>query len=424
MNSSATIRYSRGKAALAMKLRTALPLFTFLSAVLLTGCQSVVVQPPTPTWTSLPTQTDTPSPIPTATETPTPTDTLTPTATPTPTPTPTPLLFVDGAMLLPDPLDVIGIDNAAQVSALAEWQTNPIVDMTWLPDVSQVAVAAANEIQFFDWRTRQNVHTLVAEETLLGISISPDGRYLAAASNFPLNTTPTPGVGQDASSQVQIWRMEDWQPIGPLYTRDQPVSSLGYTSDGALLAVAFTSQEFVMNRLLIWDAASLEFRRDYPLRVALDMAFSPVSSLFAVTPDRYAIQVWDMVANKQIHTLYTSFTGAVNCLAFSPDGEILATGHYDGMIRFWDIESGDLIREISTSGVIETLAFSPLGGVVASGSSYQDFAIRLWDVESGALVRTMDGHTRGVDALEFSPNGQLIASATYDGTLRLWGIRP
>jgi len=327
-------------------------------------------------------------------------------------------------MLLPDTLNGIEVENAGQVSALAEWQTNPVVDMTWLPDGSQVAAAGANEIQFFDWRTRQNVHTLVAEETMVGISISPDGRYLAAASNFPLTMTPTPGVGQDASSQVQIWRMEDWRAIGPLYTRDQPVSSLGYTSDGALLAVAFTSQEFTMNRLLIWDAVSLEFRRDYPLRVALDMAFSPANSLFAVTPDRYAIQVWDMVANKQIHTLYTSFTGAVNCLAFSPDGEILATGHYDGIIRFWDIESGDLIREISTNGVIETLAFSPLGGVMASGSSYQDFAIRLWDVENGALLRTLEGHTRGVNALEFSPNGQLLASATYDGTLRLWGIRP
>jgi WD40 repeat protein len=122
--------------------------------------------------------------------------------------------------------------------------------------------------------------------------------------------------------------------------------------------------------------------------------------------------------------LYTSFTGAVNCLAFSHDGKILATGHYDGVIRFWDVESGELIREITTSGVIEALSFSPLGGVLASGGSYQDFSIRLWDVQSGALLRTLEGHSRGVDNLEFSPNGQMLASAAYDGTLRLWGIRP
>jgi WD40 repeat protein len=327
-------------------------------------------------------------------------------------------------MLLPETFAAIAGGNAGQVSALAEWRTDPIVDMTWLPDGSQVVAAGAHAINFYDWRTRQQVRALVAEETLVGISIRPDGRYLAAASNFPLTATPTPGIGQDASSQVQIWRLEDWQAIGPLYTRDQPASSLGYTSDGALLAVAFTSQEFTLNRLLIWDAVSLEFRRDYPLKVALDMAFSPANSLFAVTPDRYAIQVWDMVSNKQIHTLYTSFTGAVNCLAFSPDGEILATGHYDGMIRFWDLESGALINEIRASGVIESLAFNPQGDVLASGSSYQDFAIRLWDAENGTLLRMLEGHTRGVDALEFSPNGQLLASAAYDGTLRLWGIRP
>ncbi len=407
-----------------MKPHSIFRLVSVMIILSLSSCQALNPQPPTPTATSTPTRTDTPSPTPTATNTPTPTDTPTPTETPTPTPTPTPLLLVEGPVELPEAFAPLTIENAAQVSALAEWETNPVVDLAWLPNSNQLVVAAADEITFIDWRNRQPVRSLVADETLVGISIRADGRYLAAASNFPLATTPTPGVGQDASSQVQIWRLEDWTAIGPLYMRDQPVSSLGYTSDGALLAVAFTSQEFVRNRLLVWDAASWEFRRDFQLRVALDMAFSPASALFAVTPDRYAIQVWDMVSSKQIHTLYTSFTGAVNCLAFSPDGEILATGHYDGMIRFWDVENGELLREISTDGVIETLAFSPQGGVLATGSSYQDYSIRLWDVQSGSLLRSLEGHTRGVDNLEFSPNGQLLASAAYDGTLRLWGIRP
>ena len=407
-----------------MKSQPILHIVILLLVLTLTGCQTLITQPPTPTITLLPSPTETPSPPPTATNTPTPTNTATPTPTPTATSTPTPLLLVEDAVLLPEVLAPVTVENAGQVSALAEWETNPVVDLAWLPDGSHLVAAGAEEINFFDWRTRQQVRTLVANETLVGISIRADGRYLAAASNFPRLTTPTPGVGEDSSSQVQIWRLEDWQAIGPLYVSDRPVSSLGYTSDGALLAVAFTSQEFAMNRLLIWDATSLEFRRDYALRVALDMAFSPASALFAVTPDRYAIQIWDMVTSKQMHTLYTSFTGAVNCLAFSPGGEILATGHYDGIIRFWDVESGELIREISTIGVIETLSFSPQGGVLASGSSYQDFGIRLWDVENGTLLRTLEGHTRGVDNLEFSPNGQMLASAAYDGTLRLWGIRP
>jgi len=407
-----------------MKSQFLIRLMAVLLVFTLSGCRAPAPQPPSPTPSSPPTRTETPSPAPTATDTPTPTASFTPTPSPTATPTPTPLFLVHGQVPLPDVFAPVTVDNAEQVSALVEWKTHPVVDLAWLPDGSQVVVAGADEINFMDWRTRQLVRTLVADETLVGVSIRSDGHYLAAASNFPLTQTPTPGVGQDSSSQVQIWRLEDWQAIGPLYVRDQPISSLGYTSDGALLAVAFTSQEFAMNRLLVWDAVTWEFRRDYQLRVALDMAFSPSSSLFAVTPDRYAIQVWDMLTSKRMHTLYTSFTGAVNCLAFSPDGKILATGHYDGMIRFWDVESGELVRELSTAGVIEALSFSPLGGVLASGSSYQDFAVRLWDVQSGALLRTLEGHTRGIESLEFSPNAQLLASADYDGTLRLWGIRP
>ena len=390
----------------------------------LSSCRAPTSQTPSPTPTNPPTQTDTPSPAPTATDTPTPTASFTPTPSPTATLTPTPLFLVQGQAPLRDGFAPMTLDNADQVSALVEWDTNPVVDLTWMPDNSLLVAAGAGEINFMDWRTRQLAHTLVADETLVGISIRSDGLYLAAASNFPLTQTPTPGVGQDSNSQVQIWRLEDWQAVGPLYVRDQPISSLGYTSDGALLAVAFTSQEFAMNRLLVWDAVTWEFRRDYQLRVALDMAFSPSSGLFAVTPDRYAIQVWDMLTSKRIHTLYTSFTGAVNCLAFSPDGKILATGHYDGMIRLWDVESGELVRELKTAGVIEALSFSPSGGVLASGSSYQDFAVRLWDVQSGALLRTLEGHTHGIESLEFSPNAQLLASAAYDGTLRLWGIRP
>jgi WD40 repeat protein len=68
-----------------------------------------------------------------------------------------------------------------------------------------------------------------------------------------------------------------------------------------------------------------------------------------------------------------------------------------------------------------SVAFSPDGQALASGSL--DNTIRLWDAASGALLRTLKGHTYTVRSVAFSPDGRALASGSWDGTVRLWGVR-
>ncbi|MGB0389330.1 MAG: WD40 repeat domain-containing protein, partial [Ardenticatenaceae bacterium] len=71
---------------------------------------------------------------------------------------------------------------------------------------------------------------------------------------------------------------------------------------------------------------------------------------------------------------------------------------------------------------VESVAFSPDGQTLASGSS--DNRVRLWRVADGQLTSTLTGHTSWVESVTFSPDGRMLATGSSDGTIRLWGVAP
>ncbi|MEO1760991.1 MAG: NACHT domain-containing protein [Cyanobacteria bacterium J06629_18] len=150
------------------------------------------------------------------------------------------------------------------------------------------------------------------------------------------------------------------------------------------------------------------------------VAFSPDGELFATGDSNGVLSFWKATGGREILT-FKGHTNWVMSVAFSPNGQTLASSSNDQTVRLWDINGGKCLHTFhGHTNRIRSVAFSPDGQTLASGSN--DQTVRLWDINGGKCLHTFYGHTNRIRSVAFSPNGQTIASGSEDQTVRLWDI--
>ena len=153
-----------------------------------------------------------------------------------------------------------------------------------------------------------------------------------------------------------------------------------------------------------------------------EMQYVPDGKLLAVAS---SIGVWLYdTETYQERTLLTDYTGSADSMCLSTDGHILASGSWDGTIKLWDVATGTLQRTLTSGYFLTGIRLSPDGRTLASaGSSEMGTGIELWDVTTGTVRQMLspEGYPEVLN-MDFSPDGQTLASSSGSDTVRLWDV--
>ncbi|HCA82445.1 MAG TPA: hypothetical protein DEP18_01565 [Flavobacteriales bacterium] len=150
---------------------------------------------------------------------------------------------------------------------------------------------------------------------------------------------------------------------------------------------------------------------------ALD--FSPDGKLLATAGADRSVCIWDAVTGKLIRKM-KGHREVVFAVRFSRDGNWLASGSWDATFRLWNVHT-DEFRVVDLGDVSPyTIAFSPGDLYVLTGDLGK--GVHFWEVDAGQKFRSLIGHTGLVSAFDFSADGKLLVTASWDGKVKVWDV--
>lgn len=254
-------------------------------------------------------------------------------------------------------------------------------------------------IQIWDLSGGEGHALEVTNQKLEDFRLSPDGELLLFTSLHEMLIVKCNGeVVFRCNSPNAGFRRPAWSPQGDraAIVRDEHLDVMIVDHQGVnLLAIAHGAPS---NRI----------------------AFSPDGSLVAIISTNL-LQLCRADDGKEVFRDELDTNG--RAVAFSCDGTRLAYGLRSGAtetIRILDVDDQRVVRDLDCGSITECLAFSPDDTMIASG--HGDTVIRLWDTQTGSRRAEFVGHERFVNDVAFSPDGRSLLSSSPDGTVRLWSV--
>lgn len=271
------------------------------------------------------------------------------------------------------------------------------------------------------------------------VIISENARHLTAAV-FSADGTKLFGIGRD--EKIQVWELSDHLIDSTKMTEVELDiefdggygTVISFSPDGRFLATPKEENGNIYFPIHVCDAQTgkLLFSRieDSDERVGA-VAYSPDNKTLAAC-DSDSIYLWDTDDTESKATFRAPDT-SFHVLAFSPNGKLLASGCSDGSVRLWNAtvkqeglggKIGKYLPTLMLKGYknrVSFLTFSPDGKMLLSGS--WDGTIRAWDTTTGAKLYTCPGHIKGIRDLTVPQGESKLVSLTSDyGQLHQWDL--
>lgn len=335
--------------------------------------------------------------------------------------------------------------------------TVPPNDFAFSP-YGKLAVTAGDDqkAKVWDTTTGRVLYTLSGHtESIISAAFSPDGTQVATAGSdgtariwditpateilfIPfahpeinwsgwLNYNPdgTRIVTDYTDSNARVWDAVSGKELMQLrgLTSDTGAFQPSYSPDGKWIAAGNDD-----NEIMVWDTQTGKQRTTLAgfKGWAHQIAFSPDGTHLASANDNDGmrtsniagtITIWDVASAKLLLTMQVSTLGTTS-VAYSPDGQYLISGDWEGLGTVWDASTGSKLHILPHQAPVTAVSYSPDGKTVATGG--YNGIVTLWNALTGEKLLTLKGHIGLVNAVPFSPDGKRIATVAKDGTVRVW----